>query len=601
MSREVENIKNKIDLVDLVQEYLKLTPAGANFKARCPFHQEKTPSFMVNRQKQIWRCFGCGEGGDIFNFLMKIENLDFPEALKILAQKAGVPLNYQSGQSREKDSRLYDLTSLASRYWHQVLLDSSQAAAARAYLKKRGVQAETIEDFRLGYAIDAWDNLFKFLIKKGFQEEEIFLAGLTVKKDRGVGFYDRFRGRLIFPISDNHGRVVGFGGRALTDDQGAKYLNTPQTPIYNKSAILYGFYQAKDEIKKNDLTILVEGYMDMIPSHQLGIKNVVAISGTALTFEQIKLLKRYSSNLSLALDMDAAGRKAAERSIDLALNEELNIKVITLSQGKDPGELIASQPAAWSEAIKDAQSIMDYFFAQAVENKDLNNPVVKKKIIVFLLNKIFKLGNSFDQDYWLKQLSQRLAVSEKILREELTRLREPQKDAVSSEISRPNFNPEALSFQKILALVLIFPNQMAELIKDLLPEMFQPPFDGLYKDLILFYTKNIDLFNKASVDNQAVDLFDVLNDYWVQKKDSSEIIDLLNAAYLLAQSDFQNLNEREVENERRLIFNFLKNNYLNRRINKLRAHLATAEKNGDQSRVDQIYSVLNDLIKQKQG
>ncbi|MEK7167907.1 MAG: DNA primase, partial [Patescibacteria group bacterium] len=417
MSQEIEEIKAKVDLIDFIGSYIKLTPAGVNYKAPCPFHNEKTPSFMANKAKQIWKCFGCNEGGDIFTFLMKIEGLEFPEALKILAQRAGVTLSRSNPEVSSKKNRLHDLTDLTARYWHKILLESSQAEKVREYLKQRNVSDDAIEDFKIGYAVESWDNLIDFLTKKGFGIEEVFSAGLAVRKEKGSGFYDRFRNRLMFPILDLSGQADGFGGRILFTEEGAKYINTPQTEIYNKSLILYGLYQAKEAIRRQDSCILVEGYMDVIPLHQAGFKNAVAISGTALTLEQIRILKRYTDNLVIALDMDAAGRMAAERSIDLALSEEMNVKAIRLPHGKDPGECVAKSPEDFRRALTEAQPVMDYFFDETFNKYDSSLPENKKMIAKILLNKIVRLGNLIERDFWLKELAFKLNVSETVLRE----------------------------------------------------------------------------------------------------------------------------------------------------------------------------------------
>ena len=304
LNSQVDEIKSKVDIVEIIQEYIQLKPAGANWKAPCPFHNEKTPSFMVSRDKQIFHCFGCGEGGDIFTFVQKIENIDFPEALKILAEKAGVKLKKIDPTLVSQKTKLMDICHLAAEFFHKALTSSKEGQISRDYIAKRKLSPQTLADFKIGYAPDSWDLLLNLLRKKGYKDNDIFLAGLVVKNDRGQ-LYDRFRQRLMFPIFDQHGNIVGFTGRILDaskENQGGKYVNTPQTLIYNKSLIAYGLDKAKSEIKKQDLVVVVEGNMDVIASHQAGIKNVIASSGTALTLEQLKILQRYSNNLALAFD-----------------------------------------------------------------------------------------------------------------------------------------------------------------------------------------------------------------------------------------------------------------------------------------------------------
>ncbi len=606
MSREIDEIKAKIDLVDLMGEYIKLIPAGANYKALCPFHNEKTPSLMISRPRQIWKCFGCGEGGDIFDFLMKMENLEFGETLRVLAKKAGVTLSNTNITEDNQKNKLYDICQLAARYWHKILLESSAGAAARDYLKNRGLTEETIEDFQLGYAADSWDNLLKFLSSRKFKEAEIFAAGLTVKKNQGSGFYDRFRDRITFPILDLHGRTVGFGARTMKADEGAKYINSPQTQIYNKSAILYGFYQAKAAIKSEDLVILVEGYMDVIPSHQAGVKNVVAISGTALTPEQIKILKRYSNNLAIALDMDAAGRQAAERSIDLALGEEMNVRVITLPQGKDPGECVKNSPDDWRQAIAAAQPAMDYFFAVALGKWDVGKPEDKKAIGKFLLEKISQIGNPIEKDHWIRELAKRLDVSENVLRELLAKVRvvhtatavKPLETAKIG-LKRPQDDRQTVLLKKMLGLGFIFPKLFVKLATAGLNEYLalgRP--QELYKKIVLFYTKNVDPVDKLAVDNSTSqnNLLDFFAAYF---RDDEETTDFLNESFLFGQDIFSDLDAATAGKEFDALLKMSKSSALEQSINSLKQDLERAEKSGDRDQAEEIYRRLQDLIAEK--
>ncbi|MFA5029213.1 MAG: DNA primase [Patescibacteria group bacterium] len=608
MSREVEEIKAKLDLVDFMSEYVKLLPAGGNFKALCPFHNEKTPSLMVNRQRQIWKCFGCGEGGDVFNFLMKIEGLEFAEALKVLAQRAGVALRTQDPALNSEKNRLYGLLDLAARYWHKVLLDSSAAKEARDYLSQRGLSWETIEDFRLGYAIEAWDDLNNFLIKKGFTEAEIFSAGLSVKKERGTGFYDRFRARIMFPILDLHGRAVGFGGRTLKKEEAAKYINTPQTSVYNKSSVLYGFYRAKETIKKNDLCILVEGYMDVLPSYQAGVKNVAAISGTALTGEQIKILKRYSNNLALALDMDAAGQQAALRSIDLALAEEMNVKIISLPFGKDPGECIKNNPQDWPDSIVKAQAVMDYFFGSALSKYDISQPEQKKKAAKFLLEKISKLGDRVEQDYWLKKLAATLAASEAVLRELLVKLergfgkRVGVKKTEAAQ-NRPSEDQELILLKRLLVLAFNFPQYFFRIVESVSLDFWNNDLNlSLYKKIVLFYTRNTGSLEKLSVDKLGTEIWKIFDEWLKRDKPDFSAAEskLLEEVFLLAQAERGVIEEKAAKEELDNFLKLLKNNYLTGEIDRLKQTLEKAELAGRPAEeLAQIYLKLNELIKQK--
>ena len=590
-SPEIQEIKNKIDVADFIGEYLRLTSAGIGvFKALCPFHNEKTPSFMVSPGRGTWHCFGCGAGGDIFEFLMKMENLDFPEALKVLAQKAGVTLSRQNREVLSRKNRLYDLCDLTARYWHKVLLESPRAEEVREYLQKREISEESIETFCLGYAVDEWDNLYNFLTKKNFQPEEIFAAGLSVRKERGSGFYDRFRHRLMFPIVDHHGRTIGFGGRALKKDEPAKYINSPQMEIYNKSEALYGLYWAKDEIRKKDLCILVEGYMDVIPSHQAGVKNVVSISGTALTEQQLKNIKRYTENLALSLDMDEAGQRAALRSVELALIAEMNVKVIVLSQGKDPGECATNDPDGWRQAIGGAQPVMEYFFSQATKDRDINKPEDKKYIARNLILKIIQLGNPIERDHWLKQLASRLNVSEASIRElamKAGQTRKSPSNAVSGLQTGPQQDPstvlkpasgaisvqnniiarDLLMFSRLLALIWVYPEFLFKLPEILLPEMAGDELArGIYKDLILFYTKNNELFTLGAEERNQQQIFDQFISQVKEESANPLAVPILEQSYLLAQGDIVSLEPKDAKIEFETLLRLIKTDYFNAQI-----------------------------------
>jgi len=609
-SREIDEIKSKIDVAEFLGEYIKLIPAGATYKALCPFHNEKTPSLVISPQKQIWRCFGCNEGGDIFSFLEKIEGVGFGEALKILANKAGVKLESRTVVNKELDShkeRLFILCDLAARYFHKVLLDSSQAETARKYLGDRGVSDEIIMDFKIGYSIDSWDGLVSFLKKKGFSDKEIFGAGLSVQKTKGVGFYDRFRGRIMFPICDIYGRTVGFGGRIMagaTDT--AKYINSPQGEIYNKSVILYGLNLAKDQIKKGDLCILVEGYMDVVPSHQVGVKNVVSISGTALTIEQIKLIKRFTSNIALALDMDSAGQTAAERSIELAMQEGMEIKVITLPFGKDPGECIKNNPSDWPKAIKEAKSVMEYFFAKVLIDSTLDSPENTKKAVQYLLKKISNLSSKIDQDYWIKKLSNRVSVSENILWEELKRqnllLKNPNNSRGKSEVISekvPKIRQDSTVFKRLLGLIFMFPTMFSHLVDNLAPDNLENDSVGLYKKLIIFYNSNSDLINRVSVDNSGFDLFDSFKQFILEKESDMKITSLVEESFLLSQNEYGEFDLKEAKLEMMQLIKSLKLDYITKKIESLKRELERAEVVADKASVDPIYSKISELLQQK--
>ena len=319
MKDNVSKIKDRLDVVDVISGYLKLQKAGMNFKARCPFHNEKTPSFVVSPERQVWHCFGCSKGGDIFSFIQDIEGVEFPEALRVLAAKAGIELDSFNPAIKDDKARLYEVCETATKFFEKQF-HSNIGKLALEYLKNRGVVDSTIQEFRLGFAPNDWNALGTFLKNCGYSENEIVEAGLAIKRNDGSGVYDRFRSRITFPIFDLNGQVVGFTGRifaesseALAKEEGqAKYINTPQTRIYDKGRILYGLNKAKMDIKQTDRCVLVEGNMDALMSYQAGVKNVVASSGTALTLNHLTLLHRYTTNLDFCFDTDKLERERQE-------------------------------------------------------------------------------------------------------------------------------------------------------------------------------------------------------------------------------------------------------------------------------------------------
>ena len=589
MPNPVDEIKVRIDIVDLISEYINLKQAGTNWRALCPFHNEKSPSFMVSRDKQIWHCFGCSEGGDIFSFVQKIEGLDFPAALRLLAQKAGVKLVAQDPQLVSQHNRLLDICQLATDFWHKVLLELPQALTARKYLAERRGKEETIDEFKLGYAPESWDTTLNFLKSRKYTENEIFLAGLAVKKDRGEGFYDRFRDRIIFPINSVVGNPVGFSARTMKkDEKEAKYINTPQTTIYNKSLILYNLDKAKVEIKKQGVAVLVEGQMDALTSFQAGVKNVVATSGTALTRDQITILKRYSDNLAIAFDTDAAGESASRRGIDLALEQEMNVKVITLPFGKDPDECIKHNPQDWVEAIKGAKEIMVYYFDQVAKKFDLNSAGGKKKAAQVLLNVIAKLGNKIEQTHWLQKLADRINVSEQVLRDILSTVAggrvqsKPEAELKPAVIkSRPY-----LLAEQALALGLKFNQQLPYLIDNLTVEMIAAlPLQQLYRELIIYYTDDItniaDDFDYTRFKSKLID------------KNSASLADSL---VLLAEKDFFDFDSDSVREEMITIVNFLKREYYSGQLQTIQNQIRQAEQTQNLDAIATLSEEFNNII-----
>ena len=466
MLSPIDEIKSRLNIIDVIGGYIKLQKTGINFRALCPFHSEKKPSFFVSPSRQIWHCFGgCGEGGDIFKFVMRVEGVEFGDALRILAQKAGVELKRQDPKLKTERQRLYEVCELATQFFEKQLEGSGVGKEAKKYLLSRGISEKSIQEWRIGYAPDVWQGLSDFLTSRGYQKEEVEKSGLGLTTERG-SFYDRFRGRIIFPIFDLNSQVVGFGGRIFKDkdkEEVAKYVNTPNTLLYDKSRILYGLDRARMDVRKKQVCVLVEGYTDVIMAVQNGFSNVVATSGTALTSYQLQILKRYSENLLTAFDMDIAGDSATKRGIDLAQKQGFNIKIIVMPEGSDPAEILNSDPKSWEDLMEKSKSILEFYFDTAFLKIDSAKPENKKEISKILLPVIKRIPNKIEQSFWIQQLANRLGVKESDVSEELKKVKqeeelyglEPEEILRSPVKSRPELLEE-----KLLVLLLKSPQNM---------------------------------------------------------------------------------------------------------------------------------------------
>lgn len=417
---DAELIKSKIDIVDYLSSFITLKKAGRHFKALCPFHTEKTPSFVVSPERQTWHCFGaCAIGGDVISFLQKWDSLEFVEALKILAEKTGVQLSsYTPPESVKRKERLYEMHHLAGEYYHYLLTRHKIGEKARSYLKQRNVSDKLIVTFMLGYAPDSWDSLSRFLHRKGYRYEEIAEAGLSVKSAKG-GYYDRFRGRLVFALKDSRGKIIAFSGRVLppADEKEAKYINSPETPLYIKGSTLFGLDVTREYIRKQNSAIVVEGEFDMMSSFQAGVTNIVAIKGSALTEGHVLLLKRYTETLILALDSDIAGNEAAQRGIEIADGAGLQVKVIRIENGKDPDECIRKTPHIWKEAVNKPVSVYDFIIEKSLSKYQSKDAWGKKKISDETVPFLRKISNPVVRSHYIKYLAGKLDVTEASIEE----------------------------------------------------------------------------------------------------------------------------------------------------------------------------------------
>ena len=605
MPNPSDEVKAKLDIVEVIREYIPLKAAGLNFRCNCPFHREKTPSFMVSPEKQIWHCFGCGKGGDIFSFVMEMERLSFIEALRLLAKKAGVALKKADPALTSKRNRLLDIVELAVKFYHKVLLDSPAAEAAREYLRERALTDETIAAWQIGYSPDGWETLVNFLKNRGFGEDEIFLAGLSVKKENPPGFYDRFRARIMFPLNDINGGAVGFTARVMpgreeTEKMG-KYINTPSTMIYDKSKILFGLDKAKMSIKAEDAVVLTEGQMDAIMAQQHGFTNTIATSGTALTADQVKLIKRYTNNLFLSFDMDAAGDLAAERGIAQAMAAEMNIKVIEVKGAKDPDECLRHSPENWRQAITGAKPMMQYYFDKVFAKYDKKDFPGQNQAAKILLAVIAKFGSKLEQDFWLKKLSQEVDAKENSLREKLNELlkkqtrekilAEPDLSAKSEAADLKQSRESRLS-ELLLALALKFPAHFEYVINHLGPDdLVGPANQLLYRNLVIYYNKLIDLWTREGGSfDLAINYLDLKD--WLSNPENLTLADgttenqpddfncasLLDRLVLLADKDFYDYSEEQAKAEIINITANLRLNYLNAKRREITKLITAAEK-----------------------
>ena len=482
---QIDEIKQKIDIVSLISEYVTLKKMGRNLKACCPFHSEKTPSFVVSPDRQIWHCFGCNMGGDVFEFIEKIENVEFAEAFRILAQKAGVKIEnvHFDPSSAQKKERLYQANHLASEFYHYLLLNHKSGKKALEYILSRGITKKSLEIFKIGYAPNAWEGVSKFLLKKRFNTDEIEEAGLIIRDRQRNSCYDRFRGRLMFTLKDHRSNVVGFAGRILeSSDEQAKYINTPETPVYIKGNILYGLEIAKESIRKQNQAIIVEGEIDAISSYQIGIANIVAIKGSALTEGQLTLLKRFTDTILLSLDADLAGDMAARRGIEQAEKMGFTIRVVQLVFGKDPNECIQKDPGLWRESIQKAVSIYDFYLDSSISKFNPQEAEGKKKISGELLPIYYKIENLVVRDYYIKLLSQKINVGVDILLSEMKRISKEEKVPTITTNSIIKAAPTTRSKvieEYLLALVLqsVNPNVWKSELKNL---------SGFFQDDALF-------------------------------------------------------------------------------------------------------------------
>ena len=540
---------------------------------------------MVSPERQIFKCFGCDKGGDIFTFLMEKESIEFKEALEVLAKKAGVILQRKSTDKKDEKERLFEINLKAQEFFHYILTKHKFGELALEYLYSRGLTDETIEQFGIGYAPNSWQSLTGFLLKRTFLSNELVLSGLAVSSKSP---YDRFRGRITFPIIDTKDRIVGFSGRVLGKGE-PKYINTPQTPIFDKSQTLFGIHRAKGEIKMKNTAILVEGEMDVILSHQVGIKNVVAAKGTALTSGQIELLKRYSQNLILCFDTDLAGDAAARRGIEIAETAGMNLKVIQVSGGKDPADIATTDPNLWQKAVSEAIPIYDYYLKSVSGRFDSKDPAGIRQIGAELIPIWAKITNDLVREHYIQKLAAYLRTDEEMIRKEIVKEQQTKQNPdytkvlnqqVKSDISTPSHRQ--LLEEYLMALLLHIP-------KD---HIFIPTFpETLFvsEQLRQMYVLLVIYLDSISFKAQSFDI----NDFAAQT--SPELKELLDRLYLLDLDDKLTSDKNAWQSEVNLVVMGLKKALIKASLQKLSYDIKNAEEFGRMEIVESLNRRFRDL------
>ncbi len=501
MTDPIAEIRDRLDIADLIHEYVpSLKKTGNSFKGLCPFHNEKSPSFIVFPNTQSYHCFGCGKSGDIFNFYMEMEKLDFRDALKDLGARAGVEVTTSAPRPPDEDEKrkhLIEINQMAAMWYNHILLNASQGEAGREVIADRHVSEESVRTWNLGFAPDGWDLLLNFLASRNIPAELAAEAGLATERDGGGGYYDRFRNRLMFPIRDGDGNTVGFGGRALGDAQ-PKYLNTAQTEIFDKSHLLYGFDLAKDAMRESGQVVIVEGYMDAIAVHEAGYRNVVASMGTALTEAQVGLLRRGNPDIILALDSDAAGQMATMRGLQTVtdnLDAELvptlspnrvlqferrlksDIRIVQLPEGKDPDEFVRKDPQSWPRIVSQALPFMDFVIDITTRNVDINDPRAKSEVVKQVLPLLRQLPDPIRENHYARQLARKLDLPESAIAEARRSLKAEARRSTAVTETAPR-GPRKLNSEDYLIGLLIFHHQLNYAVLDRLePDEFTNPLN----------------------------------------------------------------------------------------------------------------------------
>ncbi len=551
---DTDEIKSRINIVDFIGKRVTLKKTGRNYKGLCPFHNEKTPSFIVSPERQTFHCFGCGKGGDILAFVMEYDHVDFVEALEELAEVTGVKLTRRVGDTPEVKlkQKIFEVNHLASEYYQYILTKHKLGENARDYLKRRGVSDKSVKTFGLGYSPNSWETLSAYLKKKGYDASLLAQAGLTIARaafaraSASQGYYDRFRGRVMFTLKDHRGNVVGFSGRVLDPTaKEAKYINTSETPVYIKGNVLYALDVTRGAIQKENEAIVMEGELDVISSFQAGIGNVVAIKGSALTEGHVNLIRRYTERLAFALDSDMAGDAASRRGIEIADRSGLDMRVVMLPSGKDPDEAVREDAAGVKKAIKNAIPIYDYFISSAVKRFDATTAFGKKKVSEELLPILARIENPIVQGHYIKKLAKTLDTSEETVVESMRRLSKGEGFGGPKEEKQEDVRTTRSQKLETYILALVLQGKTAELFEELseritVDEIVNSAVQKILEHLKSFLADNKIFLIKDFADSLPVELVPTLDEAFLW-----DIGDQLSDEELYARE--WNLTLREVE------------------------------------------------------
>ena len=593
-----DEIKQKTDIVELIGEYLELKPAGMQgFKACCPFHGEKTPSFHVSSDKQIWHCFGCNEGGDVFSFVMKMDGMDFMESMVHLGKKVGVEIKRFSSEKGNLKQRLLEIHSLSTTYYKKVLNESTSAKSARDYVRGRGIDEALQEKFGLGFAPDDWSKMSDFLLGRGFSETELVQAGISLKKKSGRGVIDRFRNRIMIPLRDQHSNTVGYTGRIMKgDDNGPKYMNSPETDIYHKGGLVYGLDMAKRSIKENGNVIIVEGNLDVIASHKAGVENIVATSGTALTQDQLELLKRYTRTAVFCLDLDAAGFAATKKGVEIARSLEMDVRAIMLPEGvKDPDDLVQKDEGLWKNLSVASIPFMQFLIERTLIGKDITKIDDKKAVARELLPALSQMKEMVEREHWLKKIAGILGVEVSILRSSIISVGSDPRVRPKSKpkTSGTNVDPVRQSKENQAIFILIGSAINTDAHRD---HLFKKLDNLNIKDELVksLYNKAKETYN-LNIQAPTKSYFQRLRNILVSEPEQEELVSLLDKISLFADKSLGDLPQKQVLAQLESLFQMLHGSELKIRKTTLAQQLRQAENAGDKETVNKLLRELNDL------